>query len=207
MDIKCFIAKGIKILLNPPAVNKCEIDKTSKVGPRTELTACRIDRYSYIGQQCFMVNVDVGGFCSIADRVSIGGATHPIDYVSTSPVFHKGRNVLKKNFSHHAIEETKRTTIGHDVWIGQGVFIKAGVTIHNGAVVGMGSVVTKDIPPYEIWAGNPAKKIRDRFGANTKQDLLDSRWWEWSDDILQNEANYFSNVEQFLKESKKWKIG
>ena len=152
MNIKCIIAKSMKIILNPPALNSCMIDKSAKVGPRTEMTKCSMGRYSYIGQQCFMVNTNIGNFCSISDRVSIGGAAHPLQFVSTSPVFHVGRNILKKNFSYHEIFDTDKTIIGNDVWIGQGVFIKAGVTIHDGAVIGMGSVVTKDIPAYEIWA-------------------------------------------------------
>lgn len=198
MNIKCIIAKGMKILLNPPALNNCIIDKSSKVGPRTEMTSCKLGRYSYVGQQCFMVNTDIGGFCSIADRVTIGGASHPMDYVSTSPVFHDGKNVLNKNFSSHRIKDTKKTVIENDVWIGQGAFIKAGIKIHNGAVVGMGSVVTKDIPPYEIWAGNPARKIRDRFEDKTKKALMDLKWWEWPDDVLKQEAKEFDSVNEFL---------
>lgn len=198
LNFKCLIAKALKIFLNPPAINNCKINKTSKVGPRTELTSCEIDKYSYIGQQCFMVNTSIGKFCSIADRVSIGGACHPVEYVSTSPVFHEGKNILNKNYSKHILEETKKTTIENDVWIGQGAFIKAGVKIQNGSVIGMGSVVTKDVPPYEIWAGNPAKKIRDRFDDFQKKELMNSAWWEWSDEEIQNTAIYFNNVERFL---------
>ena len=97
MNLKCIIAKGLKILLNPPALNDCVVEKTSKVCSRSELTKCKIGRYTYVGYQSFMFNVTIGSFCSIADRCSIGGATHPMEYVSTSPVFHEGRNV-KKNF-------------------------------------------------------------------------------------------------------------
>lgn len=198
MNIKCIIAKGMKILLNPPAINDCIIDKSSKVGPRTEMTSCKLGRYSYVGQQCFMVNTDVGGFCSIADRVTIGGASHPMNFVSTSPVFHVGKNVLHKNFSNHKIMGTKKTVIENDVWIGQGAFIKAGVKVHNGAVVGMGSVVTHDIPPYEIWAGNPAKKIRDRFDENTKKRLLESQWWDLLDEKILLYSEKFDDIENFL---------
>ena len=92
--------------------------KASNVCSRSELTKCTIGRYTYIGYQNFMVNVSIGSFCSIADRCSIGGAIHPMEYVSTSPVFHEGGNILRKNFSKHPMQKTPRTVIEHDVWIG-----------------------------------------------------------------------------------------
>lgn len=200
MNLKCKIAKGLKVLLNPPALNLCEVDKTAKVCSRSELARCSIGRYSYIGYQNFMVNVSIGSFCSIADRCSIGGATHPIEYVSTSPVFHEGRNILHKNFSKHPMPKTPRTIIDSDVWIGQGAFIKAGLHIGTGAVIGMGSVVTHDIGPYEIWAGNPARLLHKRFDDKTIHQLLDSKWWELSDDKLSMYAKHFNEPQNFLGE-------
>lgn len=199
MNWKYIIAKGFKIVLNPPALYICEIDKTAKVCSRSELSRCSIGRYTYVGYQNFMVNVSIGSFCSIADRCSVGGAIHPMEYVSTSPVFHEGRNILHKNFSKHPVSETLRTVIENDVWIGQGVFIKAGVHIGTGAVVGMGSVITHDIGPYEIWAGNPARLIRKRFDNKMIQQLLDSKWWELGDDELSVYAKYFNEPEKFLE--------
>lgn len=196
--LKYVVSKGLKIILNPPALNNCEIDKTAKVCARSELTKCRIGRYSYIGYQNFIVNADVGNFCSIADRCSVGGATHPVDFISTSPVFHMGNNVLKKNFSEHEIASTPKTVIEHDVWIGQGAFLKAGIHIATGAVIGMGAVVTHDVAPYEIWAGNPARMIRKRFDDETIQELLNSRWWELSNEELTEYAGYFNNPKEFL---------
>lgn len=198
MNIKCLLAKGLKIVLNPPALNACVIDKTSKICSRSELTKCSIGRYSYVGYQNFMVNVSIGSFCSIADRCSIGGAMHPMDYVSTSPIFHEGVNVLQKNFSKHSMPKTPRTVIENDVWIGQGVFIKAGVTVCTGAVIGMGAVVTHDVGPYEIWAGNPARKINDRFDEEIKNSLIKSKWWEWDDSKIASQAHHFNKPELFI---------
>ena len=199
MNIRCIIAKALKILLNPAALNNCNVDKTAKVCSRSELTRCRIGRYSYIGQQCFMVNVKIRSFCSIADRCSIGGATHPIEYISSSPVFHEGRNILNKNFSTHSIEHTLETSIENDVWLGQGVFIKAGIHIDNGAVIGMNSVVLNDVGPYEIWAGNPARFIRKRFDDKIIDKLMEIKWWEWSDDKILRYAQFFNDPERLLK--------
>lgn len=199
MNINCVIAKGLKILLNPPALNACVIDKTPKICSRSELTNCSIGRYTYVGYQNFMLNVSIGSFCSIADRCSIGGAMHNMEYVSTSPVFHEGKNVLRKNFSMHPMPKMPRTIIDSDVWIGQGVFIKGGLRIGTGAVIGMGSVVTHDIGPYEIWAGNPAKLIRKRFDDLTIKNLIESKWWEISDGKLEEYARYFNNPSLFLE--------
>ncbi len=202
--MKFWMAKGLKILLNPPALNHCSLDPTSKVCARSELTGCRVGRYSYIGYQCFMVNTQVGAFCSIADRCSIGGAGHPFQYVSSSPVFHEGKNVLKKHFSFHQMEITPKTIIGNDVWIGQGAFIKAGVTIATGAVIGMGAVVTHDVGPYEIWAGNPAVCIRKRFEDEKVEELMASRWWEMEEAYLKDYAQFFQEPAVFLERVKRY---
>ncbi len=196
--IKYIFAKGLKVLLNPPALKKCNIDKTSAVCSKSELNAVSIGRYSYVGNQCLMVNVKIGSFCSIADNCYIGAENHPIMRVSTSPVFHQGRNVLKKNFANFKKIEVETTTIENDVWIGRGSSIKSGVTIGNGSIVGMGSVVTKNIPPYEIWAGIPARKIRDRFSQEEKKAFEKIKWWEWSDEIIMSRSNLFDNPEHFI---------
>lgn len=195
---KYILAKALKIVLNPPALKRCDIDKTSKVCVKSELNNVCIGRYSYIGNQCLMVNVNVGNFCSIADNCYIGSENHPITRVSTSPVFHEGKNVLKKNFAYFEKFEAKTTVIKNDVWIGRGTFVKSGITIGNGSIVGMGSVVTKDIPPYEIWAGNPARKIRDRFDNDKKKTLEKIKWWDWSDEMISSNSNLFDKPDDFI---------
>lgn len=196
--IKRYIAKGLRHVLHPPALTNCKIDKTSAVCSGSQINRTSMGRYSYIGHDCFFVNVDVGSFCSIADGCRVGGATHPIQRVSSSPVFHAGKNVMKKNFCHLKEIETPKTVIGNDVWIGQGAFIKAGIHIETGAVIGMGSIVTNDIGSYEIWGGNPAKLIRKRFDEKTIKELLNSKWWEFNDDDLFKYAQYFNKPEEFL---------
>lgn len=202
MDIKLLIAKGLKRLFNPPALRSCSVDKTSKVCSGSELNRVTMGRYSYVGNNCFMVNVRIGSFCSIADRCCIGGASHPIERVSSSPVFHEGSNVLGKNFQTFPFQHTHQTTIENDVWIGIGSTVLTGVTIHNGAVVGAGSVVTHDVPAYEIWAGNPARKIRDRFDKETAARIQESEWWNKSDDEIKELSKRFDDVEAFVKEKR-----
>lgn len=196
--MKWIIAKGMKRLLNPPAIRDGHVDRTAHVGPGCELTHVAVGRYTYFGARCFAVSARIGSFCSIADGCRIGGAVHPLDRVSTSPVFHKGRNVLRRNYADLTPQGTPETVIEHDVWMGADCLVKSGVTIHTGAVIGMGSVVTHDVPAYEIWAGNPARRIRDRFDSVTREKLLRSEWWTYPDEKLSDAAARFGDVTAFL---------
>ncbi len=196
--ISYYLSKGLREILQRPAIGKSIVNAKSKVCSGSQLYRVKMDRYSYIGHDCFLNNVEVGSFCSIADGCKIGGATHQVGYVSTSPVFVTGKNVLRTNFAHHKDTESRQTIIENDVWIGMGCFIKEGTRIQTGSIVGMGSVVTKDIPPYEIWAGNPARKIRDRFSNDIAQQLLHSEWWRLNDEELKQYSISFNDPESFL---------
>lgn len=198
MRIGWVFAKGLKIILSPPALRHCKMSRHTKVCSHSELTGCSIGEYSYLGYYCFMVNAQIGKFCSIADRVCIGGAMHPIHFVSTSPVFHKGKNALHTNFASHQISDTPMTMIGNDVWIGQGAYLKAGIQVADGAVIGMGAVVTKNVGPYEIWAGNPACLIRKRFDDDTIEALLSIKWWDFDDEKLKQYSPLFHNPDAFV---------
>lgn len=191
---------GFARLLNrkPSAIRGSTINKTASVGNGAQIVNCTIGRYSYI-YGTSIVQADVGAFCSIAAGSSIGGGSHPTDWVSSSPVFYKGKNVLKQNFSQNKYQEFKKTKIGNDVWIGAKCLVKGGVTIGDGAVIGMGSVVTKDIPPYEIWAGNPAKFIRKRFDDETIEKLLKIKWWDMPDKDLKDLGDLFNAPQKFIK--------
>jgi len=134
-----------------------------------------IDDYSYLARNCFVNNTDIGKFCLIADNCIIGFASHPLDWVSTSPVFHSGSNIFKKNFSAHPFKSNKRTGIQNDVWIGINAIIADGVTIGNSAVIAAGAIVTKDLPPYIIVSGAPAKIIRYRLPEDKRNAVLQSK--------------------------------
>lgn len=201
------IKYGVARVLNrkPTAIRGSVIDKKARVGDGAQIVNCTVGRYSYIFGTS-IAEADVGAFCSIAAGTSIGGGGHPTDWVSSSPVFYKGKNVLKTNFSQNDYKEFKRTVIGNDVWIGAKCLVKGGVTIGDGAVIGMGSVVTKDVPPYEIWAGNPAKFIRKRFDDETVEKLLEIKWWNLSDVELKRLGDLFNDPQKLienLEENKK----
>lgn len=199
MNIKRLVAKGLRNVLQPPAVTNSKLHKTSRVCSGTQVNFTTVDRYSYIGHDSFLLNANIGPFCSISDNCRIGGARHPYEYVSSSPVFHEGKNIMGKNFSEHPAPETPVTVIDADVWIGANAIIKSGVHIGCGAVIGAGSVVTHDVPPYEIWAGNPARKIRDRFDEATANALINTQWWTWEDEKIEKYSNCFSDPVLFLE--------
>ncbi len=187
-------------LLNkrPAAIINSVIDPKAKVGDGAQIVNSRIGRYSYVyGSQ--IIHTRIGSFCSIAGDCTIGGGKHPVSWVSSSPVFYEGKNVFNKHFSNNKFEEYAQTLIGNDVWIGSKSLIKGGVVIGDGAIVGMGSVVTHDIPPYEIWGGNPAHFIKKRFDDESIQRLMDICWWDAEESVLFECGDLFSDVEALLE--------
>lgn len=152
MNILWILAKII-YKFQIPAVKNSKVHRNAKICTGAVVNNCFIDRYSFVGPFSQVQWCKIGAFCSIARGVIIGPAEHPIDYLSTSPVFLKGRNCLRKHFAYKEFQPCKETYIGNDVWIGMNACIKSGVTIGDGAIVGMGAVVTKDVGPYEIWGG------------------------------------------------------
>jgi len=202
-NIEYIISKIIK-KLHLRAIKDSSIDKTSSIGSGSHFVFSKMDRHSFCGYDCTIVNTNIGSFCSIAGNCEIGGASHTVDWVSTSPVFNENRDQIKKKYSYHSYDCTPYTTIiGNDVWIGSRCSIKSGVKIGDGSVVGMGSVVTKDIPPYQIWAGNPAKFIKNRFDENITKKLLEIKWWNFSDEKLTQFAAHIKDPKLFISEIEK----
>lgn len=198
MNILYLWSKAIKKLRGSSILNST-IHKTSKIESGSHIVNSFFDRHSFCGYDCEIVNCHVGSFSSIASKVVIGGGMHPIDWVSTSPVFYDGRDSVKTKFSVHKRIPAKKTYIGHDVWIGQGVTIKQGIQVGNGSIIGMGSVVTKNVEPYTIVAGNPARVIRPRFEIDIIQELMRVKWWEYGDQELHKYAKYFTDPRKFIE--------
>lgn len=197
VKIEYVISKIIK-KIHLRSIKNSFIDKTSSIGAGSLFLNSNIDRHSFCGYDCTIINANIGSFCSISNNCQIGGASHTINWVSTSPVFLKNKDQIKKKYSLHEYDSFKNTIIGHDVWVGAGCHIKAGVKIGTGSVIGMGSIVTKDIPPYEIWGGNPAKFIRKRFDKTVSEKLLISEWWNFEDTKIEKLSPYICEVDVFI---------
>ncbi len=137
-----------------------------------------IDDFSYIGGESRLNNVRIGKFCSIGPEVRIGLGKHPLRLKSTFSGFYTSGDYYGVKQEYKNDEPAyERIIIGHDVWIGARAMILDGVTVGTGAVIAAGAVVTKNVPPYAIVGGVPAKIISYRFSENEIDKLLRSEWW------------------------------
>lgn len=202
MEINYVIGKLLQFI-QIPQVHNSKIDKTSKIRFRCQVVGCNIGKHTYISENSIVLYCEIGSFTSIAGNCHIGGASHPTEWASTSPVFQDCKSVLKEKLYRMEYNPYKYTKIGNDVWIGCNSMIKSGVTIGDGAVIGMGSVVTHDVGAYEIWAGNPAKMIKKRFTDNTIEQLERIKWWQKPDDEIARVGCKINNIDQFIKEFNK----
>lgn len=195
-----YIWYKLLIKLKGKGLRNSIVSKDAAIGAGSMFVDSEIGRFSYCGYDCFIINTIIGSFCSISDNVSIGGGTHPLNWVSTSPAFYKGRDSISKRLAKLEYDmRDAKTTIGNDVWIGRGVYIKAGVNIGDGAVIGMGSIVTKNVEPYSIVAGNPAIEIKKRFDARTIEELCNTKWWDKNEDEISSLACWANDIRKFLE--------
>lgn len=199
MKLSYLYAKLMK-KLRGTCVLRSHIDKTATVYSGTDLIDSSVGRYTYIGYDCNINQAEIGCFCSFSDHIFIGGAEHPMDWVSSSAMFMNvtGSGTAKR-FAKYDSDVFKRTVIGHDVWIGHGVTVKGGVAVGTGAVIGSGAVVTKDVPPYAVVAGVPAKVIKYRFDTETVRQLLATEWWNLTDEELSQVGSYIKEPVLFIE--------
>lgn len=177
------------------------VDSKSTIAPNAKIyRGCRIfnskiNSFTYIAPNSSVVHATVGKFCSISQNVFIGLPEHKINALSTSPIFQTKRNALQISWlkTDSNFQEYAKVTIGNDVWIGMNVLIKGGITVGDGAIVGAGAIVTKDIPPYAIVVGSPAKIIKYRFDKYLIDKLLWFKWWDLPKAELLKSINMFSN--------------
>ena len=198
-----YLYSKLILRLQYPSIRESRIHRTSKVGYRSNVIRLQMDKYSYMGNNNSVMNTNIGKFCSLASYCAIGGGEHPTNWVSTSPCFYGQSSLVKGKFSNKEYNDSKAVNIGNDVWIGEKCFIKSGISIGDGAIIGSHTVVTKDIPPYAIVVGSPAKVIKYRFNDDIIKQLLDIKWWDFDDIKMKKYSNLFDNPEEFIKEYKK----
>lgn len=168
--------------------------------------AANVGRCTYCAGSVYIMSPDtsIGAFCSIGQNVRLGHGEHPLNFLSTSPYLYLDAFGFKtENTPHHNefwAQEIKPVMIGNDVWIGDHVIIKNGITVGNGAVIGAGAVVTKDVPPYAIVAGVPARLIRYRFEKDIIQTLLKTEWWNLPDEDIK--TLYYDDIKTTIKQLK-----
>lgn len=194
----CYVASKLIKKSRLSSVREGVIHPTAKIESGSSFVNSEMGRHSFCGYDCDVYRAKIGAFTSIANGVVIGGARHPMEWVGMSPVFYAGRDSVKAKFAQHHLPPPPETHVGNDVWIGRSAIVLSGVMIGNGAVVGAGAIVTKDVPPYAIVAGNPARIIRYRFPAPIIQKLEGIQWWNFSDERLLALGIYFNDLEGFL---------
>ena len=176
------------------------IAEAPSVFPSSKLLGTmRLGAYSFVTGPTELRDTVIGRFCSIAPGVVSGLNEHPTQFLTSHPIgYGRGSAFAKDEYFHavrqaHNFTEPGRTTIGNDVWIGEGAFIRRGVNIGDGAVIAARTVVVRDVLPYQIVAGVPARVVRPRFGAHVVERLLASKWWQLD---LRTIRNFdFSDIE------------
>lgn len=176
-----------------------------EIGDGNNIQESTIGDYSYTTENCQIIYSTIEKFVNIASYVRINPSPHPMHWASQHHMLYR-----KEMFGFGEDDESffnwrrqKKVTIGNDVWLGHNVTVMGGVSIGDGAVIGSGSIVTKDIPPYAIAVGNPAKVIKYRFNEKAIENLQAIAWWNWDRQQLQSALEDFKNIEKFIEKYSK----
>ena len=185
------------------AIRDSTLGRWTEIGTGTRLLKVDVGDYSYCDRLCDIAHARIGKFANIASLVRIGATDHPLDRASLHHFMYRAGYYWPDAGDEAAIfaaRAARVAVIGHDTWIGHGAIIKPGVTLGHGSVVGSGAVVTRDVAPYTIVAGNPARVLRERQPPAIAERLIALAWWDWPHDRLRAALDDFRTMtaEAFL---------
>jgi phosphonate metabolism protein (transferase hexapeptide repeat family) len=190
--------------IHPSSTHRdCVFGRFTDVGERVVLAECTIGDYSYIERHAEAIYTDIGKFCAVAANARLNALNHPMERVSQHKITYRPNEYfvdLKVDKDFRARRQNARVIIGHDVWIGHGAIVLPGIEIGHGAVIAAGAVVTRNVEPYAIVAGVPAKRIKWRFAISIRTRMIKLAWWNWDHDSLAAAITDMQNLsaEEFL---------
>ncbi len=159
-----------------------KLGRYADIGERVILREVTVGDFTYFERNGEGIYAEIGKFCSIAANVRINALEHPMERLTTHKLSYRPNEYFRYlgvDGEFRARRQAKRVVIGNDVWIGHGAVITPGVTVGHGAVIGANAVVTRDVAPYTVVGGVPAKLIRKRFDDAAIERLLKLNWWDW----------------------------
>ena len=183
-------------------VRDCDFGVYNTIFDNVSLHNCTLGDFTFVASDTKISQTKIGRFCSIGPDCKIGLGKHPSrSFVSTHPAFFSTLKQAQITFvDRDHFTEYELIEIGNDVWLGANVIVVDGVRIGDGAIVAAGSVVTKNVPPYAIVGGVPAKVIRSRFKDEEIEKLLANPWWNLDADILRKAALSFRDIDDYFSE-------
>jgi phosphonate metabolism protein (transferase hexapeptide repeat family) len=192
----------LKPHIDPTAVIKaCSFGEYVEIGAHNTITESTIDSFSYTSEQCQIIYSEIAKFVNIASFVRLNPGQHPKERVCQHHMLYR-REMFgfgEDDQEFFAWRRANRVTIGNDVWIGHNVTIMGGISVGDGAIIGSGAIVTKDIPPYAIAVGNPARVINYRFDEKQIDALQQIKWWQWEYEKIKSSLDEFRDISAFIE--------
>lgn len=164
------------------AISESDFGAYTEVGQGSRIANSRFGAYSYCDRYCDIANAEIGKFANIASFVRIGATDHPLDRASLHHFMYRSASYwadAEDDADWFARRASRKAVIGHDTWIGHNAQVKPEVRVGNGAVIASGAIVTRNVPPYAIVAGIPAKPVRDRLPRDLAERVEALGWWDW----------------------------